>query len=72
MPTGSAGRSRAVGRDRLEAVDHVHALGHLAEDGVLAVEPRARLGGDDEELRAVRVRARVGHRQRAARRSCAG
>jgi hypothetical protein len=33
---------------------------------VLAVQPRRRLGGDDEELRAVGVRAGVGHRQRAA------
>ena len=29
-----------------------------------------RLGGDDEELRAVRVRPRVRHRERAARRPC--
>jgi hypothetical protein len=31
---------------------------------VLAVEPGGGLRGDDEELRAVRVRAGVGHRQR--------
>ena len=37
----------------------------LAEDGVLAVEPRRRIGGDDEELGAVRVRAGVRHRERA-------
>src|SRR6185295_4043239 len=36
-----------------------------AEHGVLAVEPGCRLGGDDEELRAVRVRSRVRHRERA-------
>jgi hypothetical protein len=33
---------------------------------VLAVEPRRGLGGDDEELRPVRVRARVRHREGAA------
>src|SRR5579871_5687601 len=54
-----------VGLDALEPVDDVHALGHLAEDRVLAVEPGAGVGGDDEELRAVRVRAGVGHRERA-------
>ena len=30
-----------VGRRRLDRVDDVHALGDLAEDGVLAVQPRA-------------------------------
>ena len=41
----------------LDLLDQVHALGHLAEDHVLAVEP---VGDDrgDEELRAVGVRAR--------------
>ena len=38
----------------------------LAEDGVLAVEPGRRVDRDDEELGAVRVRAGVGHRERAA------
>ena len=33
---------------------------------MLAVEPRTRIGRHDEELRAVRVRPRVGHRDRAA------
>ena len=60
------GRSRAVGRQALDRVDDVHAAGHAAEHGVLAVEPRRGLGGDDEELRAVGVRPGVGHRQRAA------
>src|SRR4051794_8537657 len=46
----------SVGGQRLERVDHVHAAGHLAEDGVLAVEPGRGVGGDDEELRAVGVR----------------
>ena len=37
---------------------------HLAEDNVLAVEPR-RLHSADEELRAVGPRPRVGHREHA-------
>ena len=56
----------AVGRHALELVDDVHPALHLTEHGVLAVQPRTRLGGDDEELGAVGVGARVGHRQRAA------
>src|SRR6185437_11043103 len=55
----------AVGLHALQGVDDVHPALHLAEDGVFAVQPRARLGGDDEELRAVCVGARIGHRQRA-------
>src|SRR5829696_2837685 len=55
-----------VGRERLEGVDDVHARGHLAEHRVLAVEPGRGVLGDDEELGAVRVRAGVGHGQRAA------
>ena len=39
-------------------------LEHLAEDDVAAVEPR-RLDGADEELRAVRARAGVRHREGA-------
>src|SRR5947209_5184901 len=50
-------------RDR---VHDVHAGGDLPEHGVLAVEPRACVGRHDEELRAVRVRPRVRHRERAA------
>src|SRR5580693_6431553 len=56
----------AVGGHTLQLVDHIHAALHLAEHGVFAVQPRARLGGDDEELRAVGVGARVRHRERAA------
>src|SRR5436190_4127383 len=52
---------------RPDPIDDVLAAGDLAEDRVLPVEPRALVGGDDEELRAVRVRPGVGHRQRAAR-----
>ena len=33
---------------------------------MLAVQPRRLLRRDDEELRAVRVRSRVGHRERSA------
>src|SRR3954451_2944844 len=55
-----------VGRLALDRVDDLHALDDLAEDRVLAVEPRRLAGRDQEELRAVGVRARVGHRQRAA------
>src|SRR3546814_8872939 len=49
----------------LDLVDRLQALDHLAEHGVLAVQPG---GGDvgDEELAAVGVRAGVGHRQHAA------
>src|SRR4051795_1998738 len=55
-----------VGGQRLERVDDVHAAGHLAEHGVLAVEPGRGIGRDDEELRAVGVRAGVRHGQRSA------
>ena len=54
----------AVAVDERDAVDDVLSRRHLPEDGVLAVEPRCRLGGDDEELRAVRVRPGVRHRER--------
>src|SRR5205085_5613262 len=39
---------------------------HPAEDGVLAVEPRRLVQGDDEELRAVGAGASVRHRQGTA------
>src|SRR6266545_5850965 len=55
-----------VGLSAADPVDDVHPARDLAEDRVLAVEPRGLLGGHDEELRAVGVGARVGHRQRAA------
>merc|ERR1719345_265328 len=60
------GGGAALATDGLHLLDHVHALGHLAEDAVLAVE-EVRLGRTDEELAAVGVGARVGHRQRAGR-----
>src|SRR5215204_1355672 len=50
----------------LDRVDGLHARGDLTEDGVLAVEPGSRVGGHDEELAAVRVGPRVGHREGAA------
>mmetsp|Transcript_31747 Transcript_31747/g.94331 ORF Transcript_31747/g.94331 Transcript_31747/m.94331 type:complete len:221 (+) Transcript_31747:184-846(+) len=49
-----------LGAHGLDLLHHVHALAHLAEDAVLPVEPR-RLHRAEEELRAVRVRARVRH-----------
>src|SRR5690606_12622764 len=58
---GAVHRARG---DRGDGVDDVAAglVGHLAEDGVRVVQPRRRADGD-EELRAVRARAGVGHRQ---------
>ena len=46
----------------LHLPNELHALHHAAEHDVLVVEPR-RLGRRDEELRAVRVGPRVGHRE---------
>ena len=56
----------AVAREHRDLLGDVLAARHLPEDGVLAVEPRGRVGGDDEELAPVRVRARVRHRERPA------
>src|SRR5436190_7277227 len=55
-----------VGVDRGDRIDDVHPIRDPAEDSVLAVEPGGGLGGDDEELAPVRVRAGVGHRQGAS------
>src|SRR5690242_8565482 len=67
---GQRGIGIAFDPDRLDLValahriDHVEAFDHLAEHGVLAVEPwRGDMG--DEELAAVGVRAGVRHRQHA-------
>ena len=56
----------AAGLHLFDRVHDVHPVGDAAEDRVLPVEPRARVGGDDEELAAVGVRAGVRHRERAA------
>src|SRR5262245_49802634 len=59
-------RAPALRARGLEGLEHVHALDHLAEDGVLAVEPR---GWDEgqEELAAIGAGGTgVGHREQAA------
>ena len=66
MTCGSSGRSAAsVSVDSIASTASM-PVDDAAEDGVLAVQPGRRLGGDDEELGAVGVGAGVGHRQRAA------
>ena len=62
---GSSGRSAASVAVPSTASTASIPSSDGAEDGVLAVEPGRRVGGDDEELRAVGVRPGVGHRQRA-------
>ena len=52
------------GAQLLDSLHNVHALGDAAKHNVLAVQPRAGNGGD-EELRAVGVLASVGHRQQS-------
>ena len=54
----------ALGAERLDLLDDLHALNDLSENDVLAVQPRA-LDGGQEELRTVSVWAGVGHRQHA-------
>src|SRR5262249_46479436 len=49
-------------RHAVDGLDNVGAAGHLTEDGVAIVEIRA-ASDRDEELRAVRIGPRVGHRQ---------
>src|SRR4029079_1004516 len=51
-----------AGLGALDRVDRLHPGDDAAEDRVLAVQPRGLVDGDDEELRAVRVRAGVAHR----------
>src|SRR4051812_4479068 len=55
-----------VGVAAFDLVDDLHPVHDVAEDRVLPVQPRRGIGGDDEELTAVGVRAGVGHRERAA------
>jgi hypothetical protein len=56
------GRSAGSGPFLLNGLHHVHALQHLAEDGVLAVQPRGHHCGD-EKLRALGVGSSIGHTQ---------
>jgi len=58
-------RAAALGAYCLNRLHDLHALGHVTENDVLAVQPR-RLDGAEEELGSVRVRAGVGHGQNAA------
>ena len=51
--------------DLLEFLDNVHALKHLSEDGVSAVQPGSLLEGD-EELRAIGVWASICHGEEAS------
>lgn len=50
----------ALAAVRLDLADDVHAFGDLAEDDVLAVQPRGLLGAD-EELASICVWSSVGH-----------
>jgi hypothetical protein len=58
-----AGRA-ATRAHSLDGLDDVHAADHMTEHDVTAIEPRG-LDRADEELRAVRVRAGVGHAEHA-------
>ena len=53
--------ARPVRLRRLDRIYGIHSRSDLTEDGVLAVEPRRRVFGDDEELRAVGARVGVRH-----------
>lgn len=53
-----------VGAQRLDLAHHAHAAHHFAEHHVTAVQPAGGLRRD-EELRTVRVLARIGHAQPA-------
>jgi hypothetical protein len=56
--------STAAGASGLKSLDNIQRLlvGNLAEDDVLAIQPRSDDGGD-EELRAVGVGTSIGHGQ---------
>ena len=60
---GFGGGPRAAA-NLFNGFDDVHAARDFPKHDVLAVEP-VRLDGAQEELRAIRARARVGHAQRA-------
>jgi len=51
-----------LGAVRLNLLDDIHAFDNSAEDDVFAVEPRG-LHCRQKELRAVRIRTCVGHRE---------
>lgn len=53
-----------LGLNGLQHLDHAHALQHLPEHHVLAVQVRCGHGGD-EELRAVGVGPSIGHAQQS-------
>ncbi len=61
---GGLGPVKTVSRDLGDLIDDLLALGigHLTEDRVMTVQMRRR-GHGDEELRAVRPRAGIRHRQ---------
>jgi hypothetical protein len=59
-------RGAVLAAELLNGAHDVEALGDLAENNVLAVEPRS-LDGGDEELRTVGVGSSVGHGQKAGR-----
>jgi hypothetical protein len=65
------GGGTAAAANSLHRLHDVVALQHLTEHDVLAVQP-ARGGRAEEELRAVRVGASVGHRQRTRTEVLAG
>ena len=51
------------GRDVLDRSHHIHSRNYLPEYGVLGIEETI-VGHIDEELAAVGIRARIGHRDR--------
>ena len=63
-PSASLHGTAALRAQHLQALQHVHSLLHLAEHHVVAVQPGAGNGGD-EELRAVGVGAAVRHGEEA-------
>ena len=63
-PSASLHGTAALRAQHLQALQHIHSLLHLAEHHVVAVQPGAGNGGD-EELRAVGVRAAVRHGEEA-------
>ena len=54
------GSLAGLGTKALDLLDDIHALHHLAEHHVLAIQPLG-LGGAHEELGAVGVGSSIGH-----------